>query len=310
MSTSQQVVITKAASRVLPTQLKFSLVLATIGRTLELSNFLEHLDRQLYRNFELIVVDQNLDDALVPILAPYTDRFAIKHVKSTKGLSRARNLGLRYVSGDIVGFPDDDCWYEATSLQQIVTMLINHPDWDGVAGGIHSPWGKRFLDRESGFLNKYNVWRRAISYTIFLRTAVIQSVGEFDPMLGVGSDSGYGSGEEMDYLLRATEVNRRIYYDPKPIVDHPDSSPVFDNQRIGKGYSYARGVGYTLRKHHYPLWYLGYVLLRSSAGIALSGAYFNWPKASYHWALAKGRLSGWMGRGSVVVTDVTEKSTS
>jgi glycosyltransferase involved in cell wall biosynthesis len=95
--------------------MKFSLVLATVGRTQEVARFLDSLARQTYRDFELIVVDQNPDDRLVELLRPFELRFPIIHLRCERGVSRARNLGPKYVSGDIVGFPDDDCWYPLLS---------------------------------------------------------------------------------------------------------------------------------------------------------------------------------------------------
>jgi len=278
----------------LTTPLKFSLVLATIGRTAELSNFLMHLDCQSYRNFELIVVDQNPDDRLAAVLAPYRTRFAIKHLKSGKGLSRARNVGLRHISGDIVAFPDDDCWYHATTLQQVASLFLDHSDWDGATGGAAAPWAERYFDQKKGFLHKYNAWRRTVSITIFLRSSVVRAVGDFDPMLGAGSALGYGSSEEIDYVLRALEEKFRICYVPDLLVHHPTGSPSYDHAGIRKGYSYACGAGYTYRKHRFPVWYFAYLLFRSFAGVVLSAARANFPKANFHWALLRGRLSGWM----------------
>ena len=40
-------------------------------------------------------------------------------VESARGLSRARNAGLRMIAGDIVSFPDDDCWYPPDLLQRV-----------------------------------------------------------------------------------------------------------------------------------------------------------------------------------------------
>lgn len=271
--------------------LKFSLVLATLGRTTELSKFLAHLDDQLYRNFELIVVDQNADDRLVSILRSYEAQFVIKHLRSERGLSRARNVGLQHIAGDIVAFPDDDCFYLPSTLQDVDSMFIENPDWDGVTVGVDEPWASRVLDRRGGFLSKYNVWRRAISYTIFLRATVVRAVGGFDPMLGVGSESGFGSSEEMDYLLRAIEQAQRIYYQPNRIVKHLDTS-TYDAQKIAKAYKYALGGGYVLRKH-YPRLYFGYRLLRSFAGCGLALAYLDFSKSRYHWAILRGRVAGW-----------------
>ncbi len=275
--------------------LKFSLILATIDRTVELSNFLSHLDCQSYRNFELIVVDQNSDDRLVPILTPYYHRFAIQRLRSAKGLSRARNVGLRHISGDIVAFPDDDCWYQAPRLEQIARLFSEHSDWDGVVGKCTARQARHFLDREIGFLDRFNLWGRTVSVAIFLKTSTAKIVGEFDELLGSGSGSGFGGAEEVDYVLRAIEKDCRIRYAPEVIIDHPDIFVIDNDQNIRKAHSYARGMGYALKKHRYPLWYLGYYLLRPLGGVILSLAGLSGPKASYYWALLKGRLSGWRG---------------
>jgi glycosyltransferase involved in cell wall biosynthesis len=280
-----------AAPRTSGRSLRFSLVLATMGRTAELANFLSHLDRQSYRNFELLVIDQNGDDRLIPILGQYDSRFIIKHLRSEKGLSRGRNVGLQNIAGDVVAFPDDDCFYLPWTLRRVHSMLIDNPDWDGVTVGVDELWASRVFDPKGGFLSKYNVWRRAISYTIFLRTTVVRAVGKFDPMLGVGSESGFGSSEEMDYLLRAIEEGQRIYYQPDRVVKHPDTS-TYDAQKIAKAYKYALGGGYVLRKH-YPRLYFWYRLLRPFAGCGLALAYLNFSKSRYHWAILRGRVAGW-----------------
>jgi len=276
-------------------QTKFSLVLATLGRTAGLSNFLVHLDRQFHSNFELIVVDQNADDRVKLVLAHYLTRFSINHLKSQKGLSRARNIGLQYASGNVVAFPDDDCWYDPDTLQEVANLFLQHPDWDGLTGSCKTPAGYLpFLDRVSGFVNKINVWRRAVSISIFLRRSVVTTVGNFDKDLGVGADSGFCSGEETDYLLRALEKDCRIYYESNLSVNHPDVRPVYDGHLAQKGYGYGRGLGYVLKKHQYPLWYVGNVLFRALGGVGLAMAKFDSAQAKYHFSVLRGRLSGWM----------------
>ena len=71
------------------TSIRISLVLATVGRTEELTNLLRSLAGQTCQSFELIVVDQNSDDRLVPILQGAQCGVGIKHLRSLPGLSRA-----------------------------------------------------------------------------------------------------------------------------------------------------------------------------------------------------------------------------
>ena len=127
--------------------------MATLGRTLEIERFVASLDTQTHYDFELIVVDQNPDDRILPFLQPYRTRFPILHLHSEKGTSRARNVGLEHVKGDVVGFPDDDCWYPPDLLERVSEYLREHPDLDGITGRV-TDWEGTFdarFDRSSGF---------------------------------------------------------------------------------------------------------------------------------------------------------------
>src|SRR5271156_3557958 len=112
-----------------------SLVVSTRWRTLEVKRLLESLLAQTYKTFEVIVVDQNEDDRLASLLQDYCERLTIKHVRSSNlGHSAGSNAGLRICVGDIVGFPDDDCWYAPDLLQRFVDMFEAHPEWHGITG--------------------------------------------------------------------------------------------------------------------------------------------------------------------------------
>src|SRR5829696_3012355 len=76
--------------------MRFSHILRTVRRTAELAECLAALDAQTYRGFELIVVDQNLDNRVEPILAPYKGKFDTLHLKSQRqGLAREKILNSR-----------------------------------------------------------------------------------------------------------------------------------------------------------------------------------------------------------------------
>ena len=58
--------------------MRFSLIVATLNRTDELGTLLESLNRQDHRDFEVIVIDQNADQRLVPLLRPFEKRLEIR----------------------------------------------------------------------------------------------------------------------------------------------------------------------------------------------------------------------------------------
>lgn len=279
--------------------MRFSLIMATIGRTKEVERFLKHLDCQTYRDFELIVVDQNMDNRLVPVLEHYKERFPILYLRSDKGLSRARNVGLKNISGYIVAFPDDDCWYPPDLLERIACFFKVHPEIDGLTGcsvDENGYFSASRWDRGAGLINKFSVWRRGISISIFLKTIVVEKVGNFDKSLGVGANTPWGSGEETDYLLRALKAGFYIYYDPTLFVCHPQVEEQHRNLSSERALNYNRGMGRVLRKHQFPLWFVLYQWARPVGGMFLSLLQFDLDKLHYYYSAFLGRVSGWRKR--------------
>jgi len=60
--------------------MRYSILLATCGRTQELHQFFASLIAQTCRDFQVIVIDQNPDDRLVKELEPYTRQFPLQHL--------------------------------------------------------------------------------------------------------------------------------------------------------------------------------------------------------------------------------------
>lgn len=279
-----------------PDAIRFSLVLATIGRTHEVQPFLESLLRQQVKEVELIVVDQNTDSRLAGVLGEYSSRLHWVRVDSEPGLSKARNRGLVHARGEIIAFPDDDCIYPETLLHTVAGILDSHPECDAVTGQVVGVDGKAYarFDRAPGELTALNAWRRAASVSLFVRRQVIESVGGFDETLGLGAGTPWGGGEDIDYPLRAMEAGFTIRYDPAIQVLHPN--PLGQGYRLAaeRARRYGAGVGRVWRKHGLPLWFVAYNLARPLAGAGLSVVSGRIEKARYHWSAFRGRLAGWL----------------
>jgi GT2 family glycosyltransferase len=273
----------------------FSLVLVTLGRTTELANFLAHLERQNYRSFELILVDQSGDDRLKPVLAHFRERFALTHLRSALGLSKGRNAGIPHTCGEVIGFPDDDCWYPGDLLERLAKLFECCPEIDGFTGRIVDDSGAGSLPfgTQAGKLTRLNVWKRANSNSIFLRSGMVKKVGGFDEGLGVGSKTPWHSSEEIDYLLRCIQDGYHLMYDPGIAIIHPNIWSGDYNKLCQRAFGYGAGMGYTWKKHHYPVWFVAYHLLRPLGGIILSMAQRKRYKARFHWLSLRGRWAGW-----------------
>jgi GT2 family glycosyltransferase len=274
----------------------FDLILATIGRTEELVRFLRSLDGQTYRNFRLIVVDQNGDDRLVPTLGGFKDAFPMLHLRAEPGLSRARNVALEHLAADLVAFPDDDCWYQPHVLEHVATFFAQHPECDGLGGLAVDADGRPSAgraDTKPGAMTVYNLWRRVASFTLYVRQRVIEAVGPFDETLGVGSGTLWGGGEDLDYVVRALRAGCPVYYAPALTVHHPRKREHGSDPDPRQGFEYGAGYGRVLRKSKVPLWFAAYSCARSFGGAALSLIRGNVGLARFYWGVGRGRVRGW-----------------
>jgi glycosyltransferase involved in cell wall biosynthesis len=280
--------------------MKFSLILATVGRTSQPACFLAALDRQICRDFELIVVDQNPDDRLGAILEPYAGKFEVTRLRSAPGVSRARNVGLAAVSGQVVGFPDDDCWYAAGLLEDLNAIFEARAELAVVCGRMLNPAGLpwRRMPPRSGRLNRYNLFRRTLESAIFIRREISESVGPFDETFGLGAGTPWTGSEGEDYVIRALKLGARAEYRTDIGVYHAEPLAPTDPARIAREYAASRSFTRVLRKHNYPRWFVGYLLGLSVAGALVSVARGDRARIRHYRRGFEAKLLGWRDRGN------------
>lgn len=272
------------------------IVVATVGRTRELARLVDSLVAQPYRPLRLIVVDQNQDDRVAPILEQLPGDLPSLHLRSEPGLSRARNVGLQAVEGDFVAFADDDCWYGPDLLELVTRFLVEHPAYGGITTGLLDEDGAPATGRwhrSSGTVSRFNVFFRATSCTMFLRREVVEKVGRFDEELGAGARTDFLSGEETDYLIRALADGFALWYEPSLHVYHPARRRRHSRESIGAGRQLGMGLGRLLRKHGFPWWYVSYQAAGAVMFAAVALVRGRPLDARFQWNVARGRVAGW-----------------
>ena len=277
---------------------RFSLIVATVGRVDEPARFLASLAAQGEPDWEVLLVDQNPDERLAPLVADWSARMPIAHLRCERGLSRARNAGLAAARGEIVAFPDDDCWYPDGLLPRIAQRLSAAPELAGLCVRGVDPTGRPLLTgspETPGPLRRLQVWRQGISIGLFLRRDAVTAAGGFDERLGAGAGTPWGSGEETDLLLRLLESGRALVYDPAMHVVHPAPSALADAPGLARARAYGRGMGEVLRRHALPRRLVAQQLLRALGGALLSALRGRGGRARLYLAALRGRWEGYRG---------------
>lgn len=276
--------------------------MATVDRAAEVNRFLNALQAQTHRAFELIVVDQNADDRVGRLLQTHERNFPITHVRrpDRRGVSWARNLGLQHISGEIVTFPDDDCWYPPNLLESVDQFMASHSDIDSLSGRMEINGEQQYPhipeDHQHGsFLTQpIKIIQVPGPWSLFLRAQVAKTVGNYDETLGPGANTSWGAGEDTDYYLRVVKSGFNLYSHPGIVVRHPSATPYYaDMIDLNRSYRYGMGRAKVWKRHQLPVWYFVYEICRSLTGVMLSLLRFQIPKAHWHWGAFRGKFSGW-----------------
>ena len=231
----------------------FSLVIPTLNRKKYLVKLLKSLDKQDFKDFEVIIVDQNPIDFLNKIINEWKKKLNIiyKNV-NFKGACKARNYGAKFANGKFIAFPDDDTEYHKATLSLIANefkyrndsdILITHC-LDNKNSKINF---KKLNIRVYSIKSIYGLFKeRIVTSQIFLKNSIFgTSSFKFDEMMGPGACSPYASNDETDLLIRALKNKKKIYLNRNILVFHPTTYPNYK-----KAYRYGLGRFRLIQKHN------------------------------------------------------------
>lgn len=270
--------------------MKISLITATLGRYEELITLFDSLKNQTYKNFDLYIVDQNSDSKLKDLSYVYNKYFPIIYIhNTTKGLSLNRNIALKLVDGDIIGFPDDDCYYSPDVLSNVIKSLKNtESNVKFCAFRTYDSISKEQEHKsDKTIIMKKDILQKCISYNVFVKR---NNNILFDERLGVGCY--YSSGEETDYLYSIIGKDGYGIFVNQSKIYHPKKNT--SNIDLNRIYKYSLGFGALMKKdlikrHNInALWQIIYYIIRALGGYILSLG-----KSKYYYGLT-GKIRGFI----------------
>lgn len=215
-----------------------SIIVCTVDRLTELEECLESLRPFAPCVAEIIIVNNGPHAAAVEESAR---RYGARFVSEPqRGVSRARNAGIRAARGNILAFLDDDSVADPNWLPLLLAPFRDHQVLAVVgsifAQSLQDPASQAFdyLHRarfpESQVTLERNAktgcfpmrWALLGTANMAIRREAFERFGYFDTRLGRGSR--IGSGEEPDFLLRVLLGGAPIVAEPAARILHHHSS--------------------------------------------------------------------------------------
>ncbi len=188
---------------------------------------LESVFRQTYPSYEVIVVDQDMDDAMREALEPYRDR--VTHITlSPPNVSAARNLAIRNSNGEIFANLDGDDAWEDHALETLVGMLIKDPHTDCVFGASRRLGGTtgdslhiahRIPVTHPFTYERLVVRKTGVPGVVVCRRAAFDRIGGYDEAVRYGEDFDFA----LRLLLNGATINNTRTFTYRTRV-RPDSA--------------------------------------------------------------------------------------
>lgn len=239
-----------------------SVIICTYNRERYIGEALKRVAKTKYREYEIILVDNNSTDGTAQIVKDFIKAnpgVPIKYFLETKqGLSNARNRGMEEAKGDVFVFLDDDSLVQGDYLKTLDDYLTLNPQADAFGGRIEPLFDEcprpKWLCRWSmGWVSALDMGDSVhefegkafpIGANMGIRRAIAEKAGPFNPDLG-RKGGNMDAGEEKDMFRRIRAAGGTIWYFPELRVQH-----VIPEKRTTLEYvdRFADGVGISERR--------------------------------------------------------------
>jgi glycosyltransferase involved in cell wall biosynthesis len=218
---------------------KISVVVCSYNGSATIRDCMEGLQKVVYPNFEVIVVNDGSTDSLAEIVREYPVRLIST---PNRGLSNARNTGMEAATGEIVAYIDDDAYPDQHWLQYLAHafMTTNHA---GIGGPNISPAGDGIIadsiaNAPGGpvhVLLTDEIAEHIPGCNMAFRREALLEVGGCDPIYRA-------AGDDVDLCWRIQQTGKTIGFHPAAFVWHHCRNSIKMYWQQQKGYGKAEAL--------------------------------------------------------------------
>jgi glycosyltransferase involved in cell wall biosynthesis len=222
-----------------------TVIIPTYNRADLLPRALDSVLAQTFKDFEVLVIDDASTDNTSEVVQGYQDdRVRYLCQEENRGVSAARNRGLREAQGEFIAFLDSDDEWLSNKLECQVARYSALPDdvglvytgfetvRDGGAATTHKP-------DLSGDLFSYLLQRNFIYPTsgMMVKHSVVSEVGYFDEEMPANEDWDYYVRIAREYRIEYVDDVLMRYY---AVSGHTRKSQVTDDDLKARSQFYGK----------------------------------------------------------------------
>ncbi len=205
-----------------------SVVIATHKREKSLERALNSLSEQTYKNFEIVIVDDNaqadLNNRVSGVVSAFSNVFKNINVSlivntENKGSAETRNIGIRASKGEYITFLDDDDVYLPEKIENQVTEMIKaDADYSITDLYLYNKNDKLIGKRVRNYIKSFDEKSLLKYHLMYHLTGTDVLMFKRDYLLNIGGFPPIDIGDEFYLMNKAIEGKGKLLYIPNCFV--------------------------------------------------------------------------------------------
>ncbi|MCK8480121.1 glycosyltransferase family 2 protein [Psychroserpens algicola] len=178
----------------------FSVIISVYNKEQYIRDTLQSVLNQTCKDFEIIIVNDGSTDNSLSVLNQFDDARITIINQDNQGASQARNNGISRATGKFIALIDGDDLWDKTFLENIKTLIANHPEYSVFTTAIAHKYGDKISPVPYSFKATANVsildyFKASERHTILsgsstvFKKDILDVTGNFDTDIKSGQDT-------------------------------------------------------------------------------------------------------------------------
>ncbi|CAM3797756.1 Glycosyl transferase, group 2 family protein [Flavobacterium branchiophilum] len=178
----------------------FSIIIPLYNKEKFIKKTLESVFNQIFTDYEILIIDDGSTDKSCEIISNFNDfRLKIYH-QTNKGVSFARNLGIKKANAKYIAFLDADDYWHPHFLKTFFNIIQIHNSYHVFSAAIEVENGNRtskasYSIQQNNFVEILDFFTSSLKESIIWTSCVVldqevfKSIGGFDTTIKGGEDT-------------------------------------------------------------------------------------------------------------------------